>query len=71
MRSFLGDFSFFMEQATCALIFLLPNPFGQVMHNHHLVLRGKTPPKLGIICERYELLNLALTYRQLMGSPPK
>jgi hypothetical protein len=37
-----------------------PNPFGQVLHNRHLVLRGEISksPKSGIICERYWLLNL-------------
>ena len=41
MRSSLGGFPFFIEQATCTLVFFLPNPSGQVVHNHHLVLRGK------------------------------
>ena len=41
MRSFLGDVPFFMEQATCALILFLPNPYSQVVHNRHLVPRGK------------------------------
>ena len=31
----LGCFPFFMEQATCAIIFSL-NPSGQVVPNHHL-----------------------------------
>ena len=34
----------------CANVFL-PNSSRQVMHNRHLVIRGKEiPPKLGIIC---------------------
>lgn len=57
-----------MEQAACALIF---SKSGQVVHDCHLVLRGKAPPKLGIICQRYWLLNLAPTFGQLMGPHPK
>jgi hypothetical protein len=38
----LGDFPFFMVLTTCALIFF-PNPPGQVVHNHHLVLRERNP----------------------------
>jgi hypothetical protein len=48
-----------------------PNPSGQVVHNRHLVLRGKTPPKLVIIFERYWFPNLTPTFEQLMGPPPK
>ena len=73
MRSFLGYFPFFMAQATCALIFFYP--YGRVVllvHNRHLVLRKrkekKYPPKLGIICERYWIFNLAPTFGQLMGT---
>ena len=50
---------------------IVPHLFNQVMHNHHLVRRVKTPTKLGIICERYWLLNLALTCGQLMRPPLK
>ena len=37
----------------CTKIF--PNPSGQIVHNHNLALRKikNSPPKLGIICERY------------------
>ena len=42
----LGDFPFFTEQATCALIFF-PNPTGQVVHNCHLVIREKNPTQIG------------------------
>ena len=36
----------------CANCF--PNPSGQVVNNHYLILRGKfyTPPKLGIVCDK-------------------
>ena len=64
---YFGRLLLFMEQATCALHFF-PNPYGQVVHNSHLVLRKKTPPKLDIICERYWFLNLAL--EQHMQLPP-
>ena len=69
MRSYL--FTFFMEQATCALsIFQI-----HLVHNRHHVLRKrkkkKTPPKLGIICESYWHLNLALAFEQHLEPPPK
>lgn len=36
------------------------NPCGEVVENYHLVLREeKTPPHLGIICERCGLQKLA------------
>jgi hypothetical protein len=47
------------------------NPSSQVEHNHHLVLRGKTPPNVGIICERYWLLNLAPIFGHHIEVPPK
>ena len=35
------------------------SPSSQVVHNGHLVVRKKTPPKLDVICENYWLLNFA------------
>ena len=35
----LGDFPFFTKQAPSAVIFF-PNPFSQVLDNHHLALMG-------------------------------
>ena len=69
-----GGFRFFMGQAPRALnfiLFLMKNPTCQVVHNHHLLVRGNVPPILCIICERYWLLNVALTQGLLMGPPPK
>ena len=70
MRSFSEISHFSTEQATCAHMIFLPNPSSQVEHKRHLVLRTKkkTPPKLGIICERYWLLNLPPTFGQHMGT---
>jgi hypothetical protein len=48
-----------------------PIPPGQVVHNRQLALRKKYPTKLGIICERYWLLNLVPKFGQHMESPPK
>ena len=46
--------------------FFLLNP------SHHLVQRGKgKPPKLGIICESYWLLDLAPKFEQHMKPPLK
>ena len=42
----LRDFPFFMVLTTCALMFF-PNPSGQVVHNHHLVLREINPIQIG------------------------
>ena len=53
----------------CTKVF--PNPSGQVVHDLHLVLRIKNPPKFGTIRERYWLLNLAHVFGQHMKPPPK
>jgi hypothetical protein len=67
----LRDSFFLMEQATRAL-FSFPNPYSHVVHNHHLVVKGKEiQPKLDIICEGYWLLNLAPTFGQHMEPPPQ
>ncbi len=66
-----GDFPFFMEQATCALI---SSSFKSIWWSCGQLSpcpKGKTPPKLGIKCERYRLLNLTLTFEQHMEPPPK
>lgn len=58
-----GIFNLWLWVSNMCTIFF-PNPYSQVMHNGHLVLRGiKTPPNLSIICERYWLL----TFEQLVG----
>ena len=36
-----------------------------------IITKEKTPPKLGIICERYWFLNLAPTFELHMKLPPK
>ena len=51
-----GGFPFFMDHATCALVFFHIHPV-----NYHLVLKEKTPPKLGIICGRYWLIHSSNT----------
>ena len=66
----LGDSLFITEQTTHALSFW-PNPSRLVVHNRHLVPRKETPPKLGYICERYRLLNLAPVFGQHMKLSPK
>ena len=67
----LGDSPFFMEQTTQALV-SFPNLSSQVVHNHHLVLKGKkTQPKLDIICEGYCLLNSAPIFGQHIEPHPK
>ena len=48
---------------------VFPISSDQVMQNHHLVPKVKNPPKLGIICERYWLLNLAPAFEQHMETP--
>ena len=53
----------------CTKVF--PNPSGQVVHDLHLVLRIRNPPKFGTIRERYWLLNLAHVFGQHMKPPPK
>ena len=45
-------------------IYCVPNPSGQVVHNHHLVLRGG---KIPIQSGHHMWKILAPTYRQLMG----
>jgi hypothetical protein len=67
----LEDFSHYMEQVTCALVFFLQSPSAQVVHNRHCVLRERTPPKLYIICDKYQHLHLAPTFEQHMEPPPK
>ena len=66
----LGVFPFFMEQATFALLFIQMHLL-KLCTTVTLSKRGKTPPKLGIICERYRLLNLAPTFGQHMERPSK
>ena len=68
----LGEFPLFMLQVT----YVLPNAYDQVVHNRHLVLRGKKPAsKLGIICEGYWFLHLGNTWNRLpqqaMSTYPK
>ena len=71
----LRHFPFFMEQATCALGF--PNPPGQVVHNHQLVLKRmgkkilkKKNPNWALYVEDIGsyiwLLNLAPEFEQHM-----
>ena len=64
----LGEFSFFMEQATCALIPHSPpppNPSSQVVHNRHLVLRKKKTHPNRASSERYHVLHLGNTWKRL------
>ena len=70
MRSFWEDFPFFMEQATCALIFFL-DPSSQGVHNHHLVLRGKYPTQIGHHMWKIPAPKLAPTFGQHMEPPPQ
>ena len=69
-RSVWKIFHVSMLEGTCRLHFFL-NSSRQGVQNCHIVLRGKTPPKLGIVCERYWLLNLEITFEQHMELPPK
>jgi hypothetical protein len=39
----------FLEPTTWYNFLLLPNLYGQALHNRHLVIREKTPPNLGIL----------------------
>ena len=76
MRSF-WEIPFFMEQATCALSFFVFFQISLVKLCTTATLsqgkkkKKKSTPKLGIICERYWLLNLAPRFEQHMDLAPK
>ena len=69
MRSSWKISFFFMQQATPALIF--SKSVWLIMHNYHLVLRGKFSPNVDIVSKRYLLLNLGSSIGQHMELPPK
>ena len=64
MRSILGDFPFFMEQATCALI-VFQIHLARLCTSITLAKRKKTPFKLCIICRRYWLLHIDNSWKHL------
>ena len=71
----LVEFPFFFSNCRasnmCTKFILFQVHQVKVVHNHHLVRRKKAPPKTGIICERYWLLNLAPTFEQHMEPLPQ
>jgi hypothetical protein len=67
-----GDFPFVKEQATCALGLFFSNPSSQVVHNRHLVLRGKKEKEKRITQighYKYCILNLAHAFEQHLEPP--